>query len=221
MKLHALAVLAAARVVASLQVAPGSPCANVCIDSASSDVDDPDASNTDSSDIVCDNEAYTSTPGGKKFQRCLTCLQTSGHEQTGETDQQWFICGFTLSLTHSYSLASSHSIFLSLTLTLTHSPSLTHSHSHDIYKYSPIRLTRSPPRQPQIRFRLLHPRLPQRHSQQQPVHHIRVVRQPLRVSRIRHREPGLRPAIPVLHRRRRRRHCLVVVHGQLPDLSGR
>ncbi|KAF4119685.1 hypothetical protein GMORB2_4594 [Geosmithia morbida] len=86
----AAAVAVIPHLAAGLQVAPGSPCSGFCIDSPSLDESDPDSSNTGSGDIVCTDEGYTSQENGRKFQRCLTCLQSSAHTADQESDQQWF-----------------------------------------------------------------------------------------------------------------------------------
>lgn len=77
---------------AALQVAPNSPCASFCIDDSSLDVSDPNSSNTNGSDIVCNDGDFSSQATGQKFERCLSCLQDSPFVQAPENDQQWFFC---------------------------------------------------------------------------------------------------------------------------------
>lgn len=87
-----VAVLSLPRLVASLQVTPGSPCSSFCIDSPELDETDPESSNTESDDITCHNGEFASTPKGQKFQRCMACLQDSSFSFGQESDQQWFLC---------------------------------------------------------------------------------------------------------------------------------
>jgi len=78
----------------SLQVTPNSPCASICIDDPNQDVSDPETSSTQGNDIVCSDSSYSTSPVGKKFESCVSCLQNSGASASGETDQDWFICEF-------------------------------------------------------------------------------------------------------------------------------
>lgn len=90
----ALAVLLS--VAAALQVTPDSPCADFCIDSTDLDATDPGSSTTNSSDIVCNDYDFTSEKAGKKFQRCMTCLQESKYSKGDESDLDWFLCKSTI-----------------------------------------------------------------------------------------------------------------------------
>ena len=76
----------------ALQVTPNSPCASFCIDSNDLDYSDPNSSNTHGSDITCGDKNYANRPVGQKFERCMTCLQTSSFAQGSENDQQLFLC---------------------------------------------------------------------------------------------------------------------------------
>ncbi|KAI0119268.1 hypothetical protein F4814DRAFT_411385 [Daldinia grandis] len=75
----------------SLQVTPNSPCASLCVDSIGLDFSDPNSSNTGNSDISCYDTEYSSSPSGKKFQTCMSCLQDSSFAQGSESDQLWFL----------------------------------------------------------------------------------------------------------------------------------
>lgn len=76
----------------ALQVSPNSPCAAVCLDDQKHDPSDPTGSNTHGSDIVCSDSSYYTTVVGKKFQSCVSCLQSSDFSDDGESDQGWFLC---------------------------------------------------------------------------------------------------------------------------------
>ncbi|XXH00149.1 hypothetical protein Hte_006491 [Hypoxylon texense] len=68
---------------AALQVTAGSSCAAVCLDDPEGDVQDPAASSTNSSDIVCNDEEYSTTASGIRFKNCVECLQES-HAMSGD-----------------------------------------------------------------------------------------------------------------------------------------
>ncbi|KUJ19966.1 uncharacterized protein LY89DRAFT_716439 [Mollisia scopiformis] len=74
----------------SLQVTPNSPCATFCLDDPTADVSDPYSSNTNGSDIACNDADYDNTAVGKKFKSCLNCLQNSTASSGSENDQGWF-----------------------------------------------------------------------------------------------------------------------------------
>lgn len=78
--------------ISALQVTPGSPCSSFCIDAPDLDETDPESSNTEPEDIICNDDDFTSEDNGQKFQRCLTCLQESEFSHGHESDQQWFFC---------------------------------------------------------------------------------------------------------------------------------
>jgi hypothetical protein len=78
----------------SLQVTPNSPCSTLCMDDPTTDVSDPNSSNTYASDIVCNDADYDGTTVGRKFKQCLTCLQNSTASSGSENDQGWFFCMF-------------------------------------------------------------------------------------------------------------------------------
>lgn len=77
--------------ILALQVAPNSPCSSVCIDSTALDASDPNSSNTEPSDIVCEDADFTNTVDGSKWKQCMSCLQNSTFSQGSESDQYWFI----------------------------------------------------------------------------------------------------------------------------------
>ncbi|KAM6522428.1 hypothetical protein FALCPG4_012088 [Fusarium falciforme] len=75
----------------ALQVAPNSPCAHFCLDSADLDRSDPRSSNTNGDDIVCNDVDFKNKPAGQKYQRCLACLQDSTFKRDDENDLDWFL----------------------------------------------------------------------------------------------------------------------------------
>lgn len=85
------ALTALVRYTSALQVSPNSPCASFCVDSNDLDFSDPNSSNTKNDDITCYDSEYMSSPAGKKFQRCISCLQDSTFSQDDESDQLWFL----------------------------------------------------------------------------------------------------------------------------------
>jgi hypothetical protein len=86
----------------ALQVTPGSPCADFCIDEKTLDQSDPKSSNTDGDDIVCNDFEFSSDNAGKKFQRCMTCLQGSDFVKGSESDLDWFLCTSCRRFTHQF-----------------------------------------------------------------------------------------------------------------------
>ncbi|KAI0884341.1 uncharacterized protein GGS22DRAFT_165430 [Annulohypoxylon maeteangense] len=71
----------------ALQVTPGSSCASVCLD----DPANQDASSTNSSDIVCNDQEYSTTTAGIRFKNCVECLQESHAMSNGENDISWYL----------------------------------------------------------------------------------------------------------------------------------
>ncbi|KAL2212144.1 hypothetical protein CC79DRAFT_346666 [Sarocladium strictum] len=86
-----LLIAALVRSVAALQVTPGSPCAEFCVDQKGDDTADPKSSSTDGDDIVCNDFEFSSDKAGKKFQQCMTCLQGSDFAKGSESDLDWFL----------------------------------------------------------------------------------------------------------------------------------
>lgn len=75
---------------AALEVAPGSSCAALCLDS-NLDPFDPASSTTNSADVVCRDSDYGETPAGIKFKQCLECMQKSQKVNGTESDVTWMI----------------------------------------------------------------------------------------------------------------------------------
>ncbi|KAH7033503.1 uncharacterized protein B0I36DRAFT_430710 [Microdochium trichocladiopsis] len=75
----------------ALQVTPGSPCAAVCLNNPESDSQDPNSSTTETSELVCLNDEFSTQTAGIKYQNCMQCLQTSNSTSLGESDSSWFI----------------------------------------------------------------------------------------------------------------------------------
>lgn len=85
-------LVATAQVIDSLEVAPGSPCATHCLDSPGGNEWNTTASTINTNDVTCKDSGYFSTSKGKKFKKCLNCLQHSTRAHEGESDLEWFIC---------------------------------------------------------------------------------------------------------------------------------
>ncbi len=73
----------------ALQVTPGSPCAELCLDPQNGNST---VSSTDTSDIVCSDSQYQSDKAGIKFRTCMECMQNSTKVDGGQTDISWFLC---------------------------------------------------------------------------------------------------------------------------------
>ncbi|KAK0392347.1 hypothetical protein NLU13_1842 [Sarocladium strictum] len=94
-----LTILTTSHGTRALQVTPGSPCAEFCVDDKALDPSDPTSSNnnnnntntTTSKDIVCNDFDFSSGKTGKTFQRCMTCLQGSDFARGSESDLDWFL----------------------------------------------------------------------------------------------------------------------------------
>ncbi|KAI0834652.1 hypothetical protein F5Y06DRAFT_153552 [Hypoxylon sp. FL0890] len=76
---------------AALQVTPGSSCAAICLDGPEGDVQDANASSTKPSDIVCNDQEYSTTASGIKFKNCVECLQESPAMSNVESDVSWYL----------------------------------------------------------------------------------------------------------------------------------
>jgi len=72
----------------------------VCIDQPDFDVSAPKSSNTYNSDITCEDAVTDSSPKGKKWKECMTCLQGSDFSQGKDSDQKWFLYNLRYSLAH-------------------------------------------------------------------------------------------------------------------------
>ncbi|KAJ5043042.1 uncharacterized protein L3040_004430 [Drepanopeziza brunnea f. sp. 'multigermtubi'] len=74
----------------ALQVTPDSACSSVCIDVPTSDISEPDVSNTSASEIVCRDDDYSTGQAGYTYSTCLNCLQNSSASKFDENDQAWY-----------------------------------------------------------------------------------------------------------------------------------
>ncbi|RYO96068.1 hypothetical protein DL764_007547 [Monosporascus ibericus] len=77
--------------VSALEVTPGSSCSAICLKDTESDPLDPESSNTDISEITCNDDEYGSTSTGIKYKNCLDCLQRSNATQEAESDATWYL----------------------------------------------------------------------------------------------------------------------------------
>lgn len=78
---------------ASLGVAPGSRCEAVC---AIRNGDGRSDGSISKSDIVCQDEEYSTTEEGKRFKACIECLKDSVHSNGTESDLSSMLCELTL-----------------------------------------------------------------------------------------------------------------------------
>ncbi|KAH6652127.1 hypothetical protein BKA67DRAFT_660896 [Truncatella angustata] len=79
------------QLASSLQVAPSSECAALCLDNPESDSANPASSSTNATDIVCGDSDYADTSKGIKFKNCIDCLQSSSASEYDESDSAWFL----------------------------------------------------------------------------------------------------------------------------------
>ncbi|RYP47714.1 hypothetical protein DL768_006250 [Monosporascus sp. mg162] len=86
-----LGLLVSKHRVSALEVTPGSSCSAICLKDTESDPLDPESSNTDISEITCNDDEYGSTSTGIKYRNCLDCLQRSNATQGAESDATWFL----------------------------------------------------------------------------------------------------------------------------------
>ncbi|RYP29116.1 hypothetical protein DL767_006886 [Monosporascus sp. MG133] len=86
-----LSLLVSKDIVSALEVTPGSSCSAICLKDTESDPLDPESSNTDISEIPCNDDEYGSTSTGIKYRNCLDCLQRSNATQEAESDATWFL----------------------------------------------------------------------------------------------------------------------------------
>lgn len=82
----------------SIEVAPNSPCAPLCIDKPGGNVSDWGASTTLSSDLTCDDASYGNTATGRKWMGCLECESSSKFWDlsSNENDVYWFLREYLL-----------------------------------------------------------------------------------------------------------------------------
>ncbi|KAI2641509.1 hypothetical protein GGS26DRAFT_585900 [Hypomontagnella submonticulosa] len=83
-----LCLLSLQQKTAALKVTPGSTCAAVCLDDSNGD---PSGSSTNSTDIVCDDQEYSTTANGIRFKNCVECLQESHAMTDEENDIFWYL----------------------------------------------------------------------------------------------------------------------------------
>lgn len=76
----------------ALEVSPGSDCAAYCLDDSDGNSFDADDSNTNTTDIVCHDQDYSTKSRGIKFKNCQECLQKSEHVNGTESDVHWYMC---------------------------------------------------------------------------------------------------------------------------------
>ncbi|KAF4983949.1 hypothetical protein FDECE_17188, partial [Fusarium decemcellulare] len=75
----------------ALQFTPDSECAALCTDGSNSTFSDSNASSTNSSDIVCKDDDFSSSGKGIRFKNCINCLQKSEATWEKESDVYWFL----------------------------------------------------------------------------------------------------------------------------------
>ena len=93
-----IAFLLAWRSVWAIEVAGGSRCAPLCLNSPGADVNDIYASGTKPSDLICNDWELTganSTTRGRKWVDCLSCTSTSTTVDEEANDVYWFLCMFS------------------------------------------------------------------------------------------------------------------------------
>ncbi|KAF4980451.1 hypothetical protein FZEAL_3537 [Fusarium zealandicum] len=75
----------------ALQFTPNSECAALCTDGSNSTSTDSNASTTNSSDITCKDDDFSSSGKGISFKNCMNCLQKSDATWKDESDVYWFL----------------------------------------------------------------------------------------------------------------------------------
>lgn len=75
----------------SLEVAPGSSCASFCLDDGQTDSLDASSSSTNTTDITCKDEDYSTEEAGIKFRNCIQCLAKSDKVHERESDLHWYL----------------------------------------------------------------------------------------------------------------------------------
>jgi hypothetical protein len=103
-------VMGMAQKTFGLQVTPGSPCSGLCLGDPNGDVFSPEPSQTNSSDIVCNDSEYADSDAGKNYQKCAQCLAESHKWNGTESDLGWLICKYRVSLASWMGLSGSDSL---------------------------------------------------------------------------------------------------------------
>lgn len=95
---HAILIVPfiAAKRTQAIEVAPGSKCSSLCIDTLGTDEASPYTSTTVGSMIVCNDgelSGSNSTAKGQKWMSCIGCESTSNYydDATRENDVFWFL----------------------------------------------------------------------------------------------------------------------------------
>ncbi|KAF6819779.1 exo-alpha-sialidase neuraminidase [Colletotrichum sojae] len=88
---HLLAIFSLAALALSLGVTLGSDCEILCLSGPNGTTIDAGPSGTNSSDIVCENEQYSTSATGIKFKLCAECLQKSDATKGPENDAAWLL----------------------------------------------------------------------------------------------------------------------------------
>ncbi|KAF5630690.1 exo-alpha-sialidase neuraminidase [Fusarium tjaetaba] len=68
-----------------------SECAALCSDGSNSTTSNPQTSTTNSTDVVCEDNEYSSSGNGIRFKNCLNCLQKSDTTWKEQSDVYWFL----------------------------------------------------------------------------------------------------------------------------------
>jgi hypothetical protein len=80
--------------VLALQVTPGSPCAALCL-SGGEEYRSAAIATTEVSEISCRDNDFDYTDEGQKFEKCISCLQSSTWTNGTESDVAWLVCMLT------------------------------------------------------------------------------------------------------------------------------
>lgn len=92
---------------AGLKFAPGSQCEALC---TSADRDADSKASTSRSDIVCEDDRYSTTEEGQRFEACINCLKYSDHANGTDSDLSSLLCKSLITLSralHTLPLPSS------------------------------------------------------------------------------------------------------------------
>ncbi|KAM5342551.1 hypothetical protein ACJ41O_013517 [Fusarium nematophilum] len=75
----------------ALQFTPDSECAALCTDGSNSTSTKSNPSQTNATDIVCEDDDFKSSGTGIRFKNCINCLQKSEDTWEDESDVYWFL----------------------------------------------------------------------------------------------------------------------------------